>query len=54
MGPLKTLYENYKHELTILNWARMAKAVIAMRKIEFIYKNIGHAAYPHWVAVSCP
>jgi hypothetical protein len=47
MGPLKTLYENYKHELTISNRALMAKAAIVMRKMESIYfsedKNIGHA-----------
>ena len=47
MGPLKTLYENYKHELTISNRALMAKAAVVMRKMESIYfsedKNIGHA-----------
>lgn len=47
MGPLKTLYENYKHELTAPNRSLMAKAAIVMRRLESIYfsedKNMGHA-----------
>ena len=42
-----TLYENYKHELTISNRALTAKAAIVVQKVESIYfsedKNIGHA-----------